>query len=349
MYNDANYGLFQGSLFMQRRSINGGPIGPMLQVGDADKFEISPTQTFDDIAESRSGQRMTAAHTPTKTDVKVKANLLFSSKQNLVAGLWGTDTGAVPAGTVTAEVQKAYNNSLVPLANLGVSSVVATLAGVTGTIASVAVTAGGTGYTPGLLAITFAGTPGTGATGFAVVNAAGVITGAYVTAPGSGYAAPTATVTGGGTGATLVANMGAAALVLNTDYTVDAANGSLTILPGTTLVPAYVDTYQVGPTSGGQVSISVAYAYAAYTGKVEAFTSGIQYYTMRLQGFNIANNNQPVVCNVYQAALDMTKMLSLIEAKHNSIELDGMLLQDTLRPLPTAAAPYSQFFNIVKA
>lgn len=349
-FNDNAYALFQGSVFLQRRGLNSAAIGGFIGLGDTDKFELSTAQKFDDIQESQSGLRLTAAHIPTGTDVKLKLNAKYFSKAVLEKAVWGTDTGAVASGTVSAEVIKAYNNSLVPLANMGVSSVVAALAGSTGTIASVAVTAAGSGYTANTaFALTFTGSPGTGATGFAISDASGKIVGAYVTAAGSGYVAPTATITtpGSGTGATLQANMGAAALVLNTDYTVDATNGSLTILPGSLIVPAFTNQYGVAPAGSGGVNITVAYSYAGYTGKVEAFTTSIQYYTLRLQGINVANS-QPVIVNAYQVALDMTKVMSFIDSKSNNTELDGMFLQDTTKPLPTPAAPYSQFFNIVK-
>ena len=349
MYNDSAYGLFQGSLFMQRRALNGLPLSGFVPVGDADKLELSPTQKFDDIEESQSGLRMTAAHIPTGTSLKVKANLLFASKSNLTKALWGTDTGAVAAGSVAAEIQTAYNNAMVPLANLGVSAVVVKLAGTATNVASIAVTAGGAGYTANAqLPLTL--TTGVGNTAYAVTNAAGVITGVVVSGVGTTLATgATVTTPGAGAGAAFLINAGQAPLVLGTDYTVDAANGSLTILPTSTLVPAYSDIYQVGGTLGGQTQITVAYSYAAYTGKVEAFTTGIQYFAMRLQGVNVANNNQPVIMNVYQAALDMAKLLSMIEAKHNNVELDGMLLQDTTKPLASALSPFSQFFNIVKA
>lgn len=126
--------------------------------------------------------------------------------------------------------------------------------------------------------------------------------------------------------------------VLGTDYTVDAVNGSITVLPGSTAIPA-----------GTPLSTTVAYTHAAYSGKVEAFTTGQRYYTLRLQGRNTAQGNQPVIVTCHQAALDMAKSFSLIEKKHQTFELDGMLLQDTTKPLPQLATDLSQFFNIVKA
>jgi len=89
-FNDNSYGLFQGSLFLQPRDLNGAPRGGFVPVGDADKFEISVAQTFDDIKESQSGLRVVAAHVVTGTDVKLKINALFFSQAILAAGLWGS-------------------------------------------------------------------------------------------------------------------------------------------------------------------------------------------------------------------------------------------------------------------
>jgi len=75
-----------------------------------------------------------------------------------------------------------------------------------GTVQSVAVTAGGTGYTSAPT-VAFTGGGGTGATAVATVTG-GVVTGIQVTNGGSGYTSnPTVLVTGVGTGATAVANI----------------------------------------------------------------------------------------------------------------------------------------------
>lgn len=135
-----------------------------------------------------------------------------------------------------------------------------------------------------------------------------------------------------------VSNVNVSGAVLGTDYTLDAVNGSITVLPGSTAIPA-----------GTPLTATVSYDHAAYNGKVQAFTTGQRYYTLRLQGRNTAQGNQPVIVTCHQAALDMAKAFSLIDKKHQTFELDGMLLQDTTRPLPQVPTDLSQFFEIVKA
>lgn len=135
---------------------------------------------------------------------------------------------------------------------------------------------------------------------------------------------------------------GVSAVVLSTgtidvDYTVDAINGGIQVLPGSTAF-----------TNAAGTAITAAYTHDAYGGKVQAFTQSQPILMLRMNGFNSANSKQPTITNVFQWAPDMSKMLSLIEKKHMSFELDGMLLQDTTKPIPTAALPFSQFFEVIK-
>lgn len=125
--------------------------------------------------------------------------------------------------------------------------------------------------------------------------------------------------------------------VLDTDYTVDSVNGGIQVLDTTT-----VFTDEAG------TAATVDYTYATYGGKVEAFVDTQPIFMLRLNGINTANPGQAVIINVHQWAPDMTKMLSMIDKKHVSFELDGMMLQDRTKPRPTPESQLSQFFNITK-
>ncbi len=339
---DLAYFVGQGKVYLAPRITGGAVSGGLRYLGDCESLQISTTQKFDDIEESVSGNRIVAAHIPIGTTMALKLNALQWSAKNLEAALYGTFGGAVAAGTVTAEIQAAYNNCMALLANPGVSAVVGKLAGLTGAIASVAVTAGGTGYTPGLNALTFSGSPGTGATGWAYANAAGILQSAFVVAPGSGYVAPTCTCATG-TGATFQVNMGAASLVLNTDYTVDVASGAVTFLPGSLLVPAQPTTAQAGAVAVTPISSTWAYSYAAYTGRIEAVTKTQSEVSLVFVGLNVADSGNPVLVRVLRCSLDIAKTLDLIAAKHGNLEIGGMLLPDTSQP-----AGLSQYYNITK-
>lgn len=125
--------------------------------------------------------------------------------------------------------------------------------------------------------------------------------------------------------------------VLGTDYTVDAVNGAINVLAASTVFVA-----------GTPTTVTANYTYATYTGKVEAFTTAQPIFILRLHQENTANGGQPAQVDVYQWAPDMADMLEFISKKHMTFKLNGMLLQDQSKPLPTAASPLSQFFKVTR-
>lgn len=346
---DIAYYTGQGKVYLATRIAGGAISSGFTYVGDCDSLVISQNQKFDDIEESTSGNRLVAAHIPVGTSLSTKMNCLQWSSANLQAAVYGAYSGAVPAGSVSNELQNGYNNSLLPLANPQVSSVVGKLSGVTGTIQSIAVLTGGTGYTPGIISLTLAGSPGTGATAKAYVNAAGVIQSAFVVTAGSGYVAPTATAATG-TGATFQVNMGAASLTLNTDYTVNPATGSINVLPGSKLIPPQPTSAQAtAANTVTAIGTSWNYSYAGYVGRIDAFTQTSLEVALRFEGLNIADGGNPVIVSMYRNSLNLAKTLSLIEAKHGTLELDGMLLPDASYGAGMGlAGSLSQFYNAVK-
>lgn len=135
-----------------------------------------------------------------------------------------------------------------------------------------------------------------------------------------------------------VTNVVVAGAVVTTDYIVDAVNGTLTVPTTSSTIP-----------DGTPLTTTVAYDYATYAGKVQAFTTGQRYWTTRLNGKNVAQGNQPTLVTCNQIAFDMAKTLNLIEKKHFQFEMDGMCLQDTTVALPADPTDLSQFFSIVRA
>jgi hypothetical protein len=134
-----------------------------------------------------------------------------------------------------------------------------------------------------------------------------------------------------------VSGVTVAGATVGTDYALDANGGSITVLSTSSAIPA-----------GTPLTTTVSYTYAASSGTVQAFVTGQRYYSILLKGRNAAQGNQPltVICN--QATFDMAKVLNLIGKKRFEMEMDGVLLQDLLIPLPSAAGDLSQFFQISK-
>lgn len=340
---DVAYFMGQGKAYFAPRAANAGIIGGFVYAGDCDALQVSNNQTFDDVVENTSGNRNVAAHIPTGNTQGFKISCKQWTLQNLARASYSALPPNVAAGSVVGELISAYGGTMSPLANPGVSSVVAILGGTSSKVAAVAVTTRGTGGTPGaVLPVVFTGgTPTTPATANAVIGADGGIDHVEMTNYGAGYAsAPTADVTGI-TGEALVVKMGGTALVANTDYTVNAAAGTLTWLPGSVNVPPN----GVPLTGNGLATpVSVNYAYESWTGKVEALTQGIKEFAVYFEGFNTANDNAAVNVTLWRVSLNLARIFDLIMARSGTLELDGMLLPAADRNGITQ----SQYWTMVK-
>lgn len=337
------YYLGQGKIKIATRVFNGPVNGGLVDLGDCPMLTLNATQKFDDIYESETGLMNIASHTVTETTNNIKLQMLNFNPKTLAYALQGAYSGPIAAGTVTAEAQMAYNNAGIALANPTVSSLDLILAGTSGSIGSVAITAAGTGGVAGTqYPLTFTGgTPTTVATGYVTCNAAGGAETVVITNPGAGYTAPATAAVATITGATFVVNMGATPLVSGTDYdlevNVGGGNGGIVnILPGSTVVPASMPQ---------GVSVSAAYSYSAYQGSIMGNTTGLREYQVVFSGVNTKNGNLPVVARLFRVALDLSKALDFIDQKHGVFETDGMLLPD---PTITATATQSNLYELVQ-
>ncbi len=103
-------------------------------------------------------------------------------------------------------------------------------------------------------------------------------------------------------------------LVLDTDYTVDAATGFVTFLNVTTggLVQPFLANY-------------------SYTDKpyVSMFTAPVQEYWLRYNYINVANTNEKGLVDLYKVRLDPTSGLELINEEILSLAMSGSVLIDS--------------------
>lgn len=106
-------------------------------------------------------------------------------------------------------------------------------------------------------------------------------------------------------------------LALNTNYTVDAATGFVTI---------------VDLTSGGPFTQPLIAAYG-YTDKpyVSMFTQPTREYWMRYDYINVANAGEKGLVDLYKVRLDPTSGLPLINEEILSLQLGGSVLIDNLK------------------
>lgn len=131
-----------------------------------------------------------------------------------------------------------------------------------------------------------------------------------------------------------VSNVVIAGAVLGTDYTVNAATGTINVLTTSTAAP-----------DGSPLVTTANYDYAAYNGKVEAFTVPQKYFSLRLEGINVAQGGQPVIADVWQWAPDPVSVLNLIDKKHIPLECGGKMLKDE----SITAAGLSRYYRLIKA
>ena len=121
---------------------------------------------------------------------------------------------------------------------------------------------------------------------------------------------------------------GVTTLVADTDYTLDAKNGTVTIISATNVTPF-------------PATLTVDYTYAAQE-KVAANTTTIAEYAFRFEGINLATQKN-VIVSLHRVSLDLSQALSLIGTEVNKFTMNGMLLPD-----PDAGVGDSQYMTIVK-
>jgi hypothetical protein len=124
---------------------------------------------------------------------------------------------------------------------------------------------------------------------------------------------------------------GVTTLVEDTDYTVDAVNGTVTILSGSTDVVA-----------GTPEAATISYSYEA-NNVVEASVANQLDYIVRFEGINAADDNKPVLVTLHRVALDMSSTLDLIGSDVTSLSIGGKLLPDSGKGVGESA-----YFKIVQ-
>lgn len=115
-----------------------------------------------------------------------------------------------------------------------------------------------------------------------------------------------------------VSNVVVAGAVLDTDYTVDSASaGRLKVLSTSPAAP-----------EGTPLTTTVAYDYAANNGQVEGFVTSQKFYTVVVDGINVAQGNQPYILKIHQIQLDAFKKANFIDKKQMKLESGGEILID---------------------
>lgn len=109
---------------------------------------------------------------------------------------------------------------------------------------------------------------------------------------------------------------GSQVLVAGTDYTLDAVNGTLTFLSGSTHV-----------TGSSAVPCTVNYTHAGVAARVKALTGTAQEYVLRFEGKS-QFDNKAVIATLHRAKPGIAAALDLIGTDVAVLNLEGTLLPD---------------------
>lgn len=162
--------------------------------------------------------------------------------------------------------------------------------------------------------------------GTAAVVAGGSVTNEAVTAYGLNQIIP---LRHPGVSAVVV-TQGVVTLTAGTDYTVDAANGTIKLISASNL------------TGAAPWSLQVDYTYGAYD-RVETNTTQSGEFAFRFEGMNMTTG-KTVVAEIHRVALDLAGTLSLLSTAPSTFTMEGMVLADGTKP-----AGESQYVTVKKA
>lgn len=131
---------------------------------------------------------------------------------------------------------------------------------------------------------------------------------------------------------TVTKTAGSVPLVLNTDYTLDAVNGTITILAASTVVPA-----------GAGVPCTVAYTHAGVASRTKFLTSTAKEYVLRFEGKS-QFDNKAQIATLHRAKPGLAAALELIGTDVAVLTLEGAVLPDAAQ-----AVGESKYITYVQA
>jgi hypothetical protein len=297
----------QGILWVAERDSNGRPKNQR-RVGNIPELTLNIETTKFEHKESESGNRLKDLVIIQEKNGTFQFTLENVDRDNLALGLWG-DKVSVAGASVTNEAHQAVIDQQNSMKHPGISAV-------TVTVATVATWVLNTVYAKGDFV------KGSSGTHYFVATTGGTSAGTE----------PTWNITGGTvTDGTVVwqdAGVLPTTLVADTDYTVNAAVGSLSWIGS-----------QVGAWG---LPVEIDYTYAAYV-RVDAFTQATapERY-LRFEGINTVDGKN-VIVEIFKAQFDPLTGYGLINEELAQLTMAGSMLADTLQ---TSGSQYFKQINL---
>lgn len=321
----------QGVVMAAERDALGNPKG-FEAFGNVSDLKLTISTSVLEHKEAHTGQRGTDLRLTTETKCALSMTVENFIAKNLASALRGTET-KVAAGNAANVPLKAYLGKVSALPHIKISQLV-----LTGAAPLVAYTNDITPYD------------------YQVNEAAGSVKfndGSMVALAALGVAATAVTV--GATTQITVANTAAVGDVVSlSGFTgADAAdiNGKQAVITARTASIITVDLVTTGKTItaagtpkvvfDGQ-AITAGYSYALQV-RVDALTQGAKELYLRFEGLNTAEDNSPVVVEVYKFNTDPLKELALIGDGVQQFVLEGSVLADSTK---TTGSKYFQTIKL---
>lgn len=325
----------QGNVLLAERDSAGSPKG-FESVGNVSDLKITVSTSSLEHKESHTGQRGTDLRLTTEVKCALSMTMENFVAENLARVSRGLAT-PVPGASVVAQVVKGYIGKVMALGRIGVSAVAVK-------IGATALTAYTNDATPwdyklnldagslqlndsSVAALALLGANGTLALTGITVGATTTLTGTNTLAVGQKV------VVGGATGAD-------AAFINGKVMTVVTASGASVTTDLNTTAKTIVGTAAKVFADGD--ALAVDYTYAAQK-EIDGLTTGSKELFMRFEGLNTADENSPVIVEVFKFSTDPFKELALIGDGVQSFVLEGSVLADTTR------ATGSKYFKVTKS
>ncbi len=317
----------QGVVLLGKRGPDGKPTG-LVPVGNVSALAINIETTVSEHKESQTGARGIDKRLTTETKAGLSVTMESFTAANLRIALRAS-TVVKKGASVVAEAVKLYIGKVTGLANMKVSAVAVTM-GATPLVAYV------NDATPwdyklnadaGSILLNDGKTTAYSAAG---VTPSGATIGATTTITVAN------TLVAGGTVHLYGFSGTGASVVNNKTFTVVSATGSAFVIAADTTALTLTVTSAKVVFDGAACTVNYTYADQS---QVNALTEGTEDLYMRFEGLNTAENNEPVVVEIFKFSTDPLQQLALIGDEIQQFELQGNVLAD---PLQTSG---SKFFR----
>lgn len=312
----------QGVVLVGRRGSDGKPTG-LRPVGNVPDLKIAVATSVLEHKESTTGQRGTDLRLTTETKCNLNFTLENFKAKNLADALRGAFSEVVGASLVDQPI-KFYAGMVVALGRIRVSAVTVEQGG-----------SALTAYTNEVTPWDYRVNPDAGSIMFndgsaVALGAVGeTITGVTPGATTSLAIANSNAVVGGL--ATIRGLTGADAAEFNgRSFTVLSKTSSAVVLQAVTTGKTLTTAAGTKLSYDG-LPLTVDFTFEDQV-QVDALTEGASELYMRFEGLNTADENKPVVVEVFRFLTDPLKELSLISDTVQQFVLEGSVLADTTRP-----------------